>query len=41
MIEDFEDYDRPVSFHVQPVGVYSLLGGGALVLNHDRPESAS
>ena len=34
-------YDRPVSFQVQWVGVYGLLGGGDLVLNHNKVESFS
>ena len=29
-------YDRPVSFQVQSVCVYSLSGGGVQILNHDR-----
>ena len=34
-------YDRPVSFQVQSVCVYGLSGGGAQVLNHNRPGCSS
>ena len=34
-------YDRLVSFQVWSVCMYSLLGGGGLVVSHDRLGSSS
>ena len=34
-------YDRPVSFQVQSVCMYGLLGDGILVVNYDRLGSSS
>ena len=34
-------YNRPVCFQVQFVSVDSLLGGGVLLLNHNRMASSS